>query len=92
MAEIHRVHDPEGVRRIRVTGGGTRLGPLVQILADALDREVLLSAHPMRQESEPQGSALSPSVPLHSRKDARRDGDQPRPEGRLPPGDAPPSL
>jgi xylulokinase len=46
MAEIHRVHDPEGVRRIHVTGGGTRLGPLVQILADALDREVLLSASP----------------------------------------------
>jgi sugar (pentulose or hexulose) kinase len=29
-----------------VTGGGTRLGPLVQVLADVLDREVLLSASP----------------------------------------------
>jgi sugar (pentulose or hexulose) kinase len=29
-----------------VTGGGSRLGPLVQILADVLDRELLLSASP----------------------------------------------
>jgi xylulokinase len=46
LARIYEVHDPDGVRRIHVTGGGTRLGPIVQILADVLDRELFVSAAP----------------------------------------------
>jgi xylulokinase len=46
LARIYEVHDPGRVRRIHVTGGGTRLGPIVQVLADVLDRELLVSASP----------------------------------------------
>ena len=45
-AAIHAAHDPDGRRRVHVTGGGMRIGPLVQIVADVLGRDVIPSRSP----------------------------------------------
>jgi xylulokinase len=44
VAEIYETQDPERSKEIHVTGGGARLGPIVQLMADLLGREVKLSA------------------------------------------------
>lgn len=45
-ANIRAAHDPEGRRRVHVTGGGMRLGPIVSVLADSLGCEIWPSASP----------------------------------------------
>ena len=46
LARIYERHDPDRSKNVHVTGGGSRLGPIVQTLADVLDRELQLSASP----------------------------------------------
>lgn len=46
VANVRAAHDPGGRRRVHVTGGGMRLGPIVSLLADALGCELWPSASP----------------------------------------------